>query len=67
MAKLSSINKNNRRIKLSKKYYARRKKLKYFTFSVITCLCGLQCIFLICCTVHVRNVYGGGGSGIGCV
>ena len=28
MAKLSSINKNNRRIKLSKKYYARRKKLK---------------------------------------
>ena len=28
MAKLSSINKNNKRIKLSKKYYAKRKKLK---------------------------------------
>ena len=28
MAKLSSINKNNRRIKLTKKYYAKRKKLK---------------------------------------
>ena len=28
MAKLSSVNKNNRRIKLSKKFYAKRKKLK---------------------------------------
>ena len=28
MAKLSAINKNNRRIKLTKKYYAKRKKLK---------------------------------------
>ena len=28
MAKLSSINKNNRRIKLSKKYLDKRKKLK---------------------------------------
>ena len=28
MAKLSSINKNNRRIKLSDKYYEKRKKLK---------------------------------------
>ena len=28
MAKLSSINKNNKRIKLSKKFYAKRKKLK---------------------------------------
>jgi len=28
MAKLSSINKNNRRIKLSKKFYNKRKKLK---------------------------------------
>tara|TARA_Y100000590_G_scaffold457046_1_gene608833 strand:- start:3548 stop:3853 length:306 start_codon:yes stop_codon:yes gene_type:complete len=28
MAKLSSINKNNRRIKLSKKYLSKRKKLK---------------------------------------
>ena len=28
MAKLSSINKNNKRIKLSKKFYSRRKKLK---------------------------------------
>ena len=28
MAKLSSINKNNRRIKLSNKYFAKRKKLK---------------------------------------
>ncbi len=28
IAKLSSINKNNKRIKLSKKYYAKRKKLK---------------------------------------
>ena len=28
MAKLSSINKNNNRIKLSKKFYAKRKKLK---------------------------------------
>ena len=28
MAKLSSINKNNNRIKLSEKYYAKRKKLK---------------------------------------
>tara|TARA_B100000700_G_scaffold144825_1_gene161068 strand:- start:4103 stop:4408 length:306 start_codon:yes stop_codon:yes gene_type:complete len=28
MAKLSSINKNNKRIKLAKKYYAKRKKLK---------------------------------------
>ena len=28
MAKLSSINKNNRRIKLSNKYYLKRKKLK---------------------------------------
>ena len=28
MAKLSSINKNNRRIKLSDKYYSKRKKLK---------------------------------------
>jgi len=28
MAKLSSINKNNRRIKLSNKYYTKRKKLK---------------------------------------
>ena len=28
MAKLSSINKNNRRIKLSKKFYAKRMKLK---------------------------------------
>ena len=28
MAKLSSINKNNRRIKLAKKFYAKRKKLK---------------------------------------
>ena len=28
MAKLSSINKNNRRLKLSDKYYKKRKKLK---------------------------------------
>ena len=28
MAKLSSVNKNNRRIKLSKKFYEKRKKLK---------------------------------------
>ncbi len=28
MAKLSAINKNNKRIKLSKKYYEKRKKLK---------------------------------------
>ena len=28
MAKLSSINKNNRRMKLAKKYYSKRKKLK---------------------------------------
>ena len=28
MAKLSSINKNNRRIKLSKKFLSKRKKLK---------------------------------------
>ena len=28
MAKLSSINKNNRRIKLANKYYEKRKKLK---------------------------------------
>ena len=28
MAKLSSINKNNRRIKLANKYYKKRKKLK---------------------------------------
>ena len=28
MAKLSSINKNNRRLKLSDKYYQKRKKLK---------------------------------------
>jgi len=28
MAKLSSINKNNRRMKLSNKYYQKRKKLK---------------------------------------
>ena len=28
MAKLSSVNKNNKRIKLSKKYFAKRKKLK---------------------------------------
>ena len=28
MAKLSSINKNNRRIKISNKYFAKRKKLK---------------------------------------
>ena len=28
MAKLSSINKNNRRLKLSNKYYQKRKKLK---------------------------------------
>ena len=28
MAKLSSINKNNRRIKLAKKFYEKRKKLK---------------------------------------
>ena len=28
MAKLSSINKNNRRIKLSKKFHGKRKKLK---------------------------------------
>ncbi len=28
MAKLSSINKNNKRIKLSNKYYLKRKKLK---------------------------------------
>ena len=28
MAKLSSVNKNNRRIKLSNKFYNRRKKLK---------------------------------------
>ena len=28
MAKLSAINKNNRRIKLSDKYYSKRKKLK---------------------------------------
>ena len=28
MAKLSSINKNNRRLKLSDKYYEKRKKLK---------------------------------------
>ena len=28
MAKLSSVNKNNRRIKLSNKFYAKRKKLK---------------------------------------
>jgi len=29
MAKMSSINKNNKRIKLSNKYYSRRKKLKW--------------------------------------
>ena len=28
MAKLSSINKNNRRLKLSNKFYQKRKKLK---------------------------------------
>ena len=28
MAKLSSINKNNRRLKMSNKFYAKRKKLK---------------------------------------
>ena len=28
MAKLSSVNKNNRRIKLSDKYYKKRKNLK---------------------------------------
>ncbi len=28
MAKLSSVNKNNRRIKLAKKFYSKRKKLK---------------------------------------
>ena len=28
MAKLSAINKNNRRMKLSDKYYSKRKKLK---------------------------------------
>ena len=28
MAKLSSINKNNKRIKLSNRFYAKRKKLK---------------------------------------
>ena len=28
MAKLSAVNKNNRRIKLANKYYAKRKKLK---------------------------------------
>ena len=28
MAKISSINKNNKRIKLSNKYYSKRKKLK---------------------------------------
>ena len=28
MAKLSSINKNNRRIKLANKFYSKRKKLK---------------------------------------
>ena len=28
MAKLSAINKNNRRMKLSNKYYSKRKKLK---------------------------------------
>ena len=28
MAKLSSINKNNRRIKLSNKFYSKRSKLK---------------------------------------
>ena len=28
MAKMSSVNKNNRRIKLSKKYYNKRMKLK---------------------------------------
>ena len=28
MAKMSSINKNNKRIKLSNKYYSKRKKLK---------------------------------------
>ena len=28
MAKLSAVNKNNRRIKLSKKYLTKRKKLK---------------------------------------
>ena len=28
MAKLSSINKNNRRLKISNKFYAKRKKLK---------------------------------------
>ena len=28
MAKLSSVNKNNKRIKLSNKYYSKRKKLK---------------------------------------
>ena len=28
MAKLSSVNKNNKRIKLSKKYFSKRKKLK---------------------------------------
>ena len=30
MAKLSSINKNNRRIKLSDKFYKKRDKLKKF-------------------------------------
>ena len=29
MAKLSSVNKNNKRINLSNKYYAKRKKLKH--------------------------------------
>ena len=28
MAKLSSVNKNNRRIKLSERYYKKRKELK---------------------------------------
>ena len=33
MAKLSSINKNNRRIKLSNKFYSKRKKLKEHIFT----------------------------------
>ena len=36
MAKLSSINKNNRRIKLSDKFYKKRQKLKNYNEQKIT-------------------------------
>ena len=35
MAKLSSVNKNNRRIKLSDKFYKKRDKLKKISYKFI--------------------------------